>query len=66
MIAGLSTTPDGRVVVAAGKSLVALDSKGKAEHLAILPAAASTSPVVTADGEILVGADAGVVCLSSK
>jgi hypothetical protein len=66
MIAGLSTTPDGRVVVAAGKNLLALDSKGKAEHLATLPAAASTSPVVTANGEILVGADAGVVCLSSK
>lgn len=66
MIAGLSTTPDGRVVAAAGKALFALDSNGKAEHLASLPAGASTSPVVTADGEILVGSDTGVVCLGSK
>jgi hypothetical protein len=65
-IAGLSATPDGRVVIAAGKNLVALDSNGKAEHLATLPTAASTSPVITADGEILVGVDSGVVCLSSK
>ena len=66
IIAGLSTTPDGRVVVATGKNLVALDSNGKSEHLASLPATASTSPVVTVDGEILIGTDSGLVCLSSK
>lgn len=66
MIAGLSTTPDGRVVVATGKNLLALDSNGKAEHLSTLPSAASTAPVVTVDGEILVGIDSGVVCLNSR
>jgi hypothetical protein len=65
-IAGLSTTPDGHVVAASGKNLITLDANGKAGHLATLPAAASTAPAVTADGEILIGSDAGVISLDSK
>jgi len=62
-IAGVSVTPDHRVVVAAGNEIIVLDSNGKATQLAKLPSAARTCPVVTVEGEILVGTETNVICL---
>ena len=65
-IAGLSVTPDGRVVAAVGKDLLAFDEKGNTTHLATLPAPATTNPVITADGDILVGTETAVLCLAPR
>jgi hypothetical protein len=65
-IAGMSITPNGLIVVAAGPDIFSIDPNGKVNHLAALPAAATTTPVVTSEGEILVGTEAGVTCLSVR
>lgn len=65
-IVGMSLTPDGEVVVAAGADVLAIDPNGKVRLLAALPATATTTPVVTQEGEILVGTEAGVACLSVR
>ena len=65
-IAGTSVTPDGRIVAAAGTAIWVLDTNGKSTQLASLSVLPITAPVVTAEGEILVGTGAGVVCLVSR
>ena len=65
-IAGLGVTPDGHVVVATGNVIQVLDPDGKATQFVNLPSPATTSPVVTVNGEILVGTQAGVVCLVAR
>jgi len=65
-IAGMSVTPDGQVVVGAGQEILSINPNGEVTHVAALPAPASTSPVVTPEGEILVGTEAGVACLSVR
>jgi len=65
-IAGLSVTPDGRLIVAAGAAIHQVDAKGNASRLASLGAPATTAPVVTASGEVLVGTETGVLCLAVR
>jgi hypothetical protein len=64
-IAGLTVTPDRHVVVASGHDIADIDSNGKMTHLATLSAPATTAPVVAANGEILVGTEESVACLSA-
>ncbi|BDC52148.1 hypothetical protein F183_A44630 [Bryobacterales bacterium F-183] len=66
-IAGMTVTPDGRVVAAAGRAVYQIDPGGKVTPVfAELPGSATTAPVVTAQGEILVGTETGVVCLTAQ
>jgi hypothetical protein len=65
-IAGLSVTPDGRLIVAAGAAIYQVDGNGKTLPLAPLSAPATTAPVVTPSGEILVGTETGVLCLEGR
>ena len=65
-IAGVSVTPDHRVVVASGSEIIVLDSNGKPTRLAKLSSPARTCPVVTAEGEILVGTESNVLCLAPR
>ena len=65
-IAGLSATPDGRIVIAAGRDIAVYDTNGNSTPLVTLPSAATTPPVVTVDGEILIGTEAGLFCFAVR
>jgi hypothetical protein len=54
-IRGLSVTADGRLIVTAGRHVYGIDALGKSSRLLEIGEPATTPPVMTADGDLVVG-----------
>jgi len=64
-IAGLSVTPDDHLVVAAGERVYVIDQTGKALPLLEIGEPVTAAPVVTAEGDIIVGTGTRVLCFNA-
>jgi hypothetical protein len=66
-VAGAAATPNGHVLVAAGRELLAIEPQGQRNVLARIPGESlRTSPVVTGPGTILIAGSKGLYQLAPK
>jgi hypothetical protein len=65
-IRALSVTSDGRLIVAAGRQIHVVDESGKSSQLLEVEEPATTAPVVTTQGDLVVGTATKLLYFSPK